>query len=142
MVEKSDMTTSMPSWFDHIYEPLRRAGERVAEFFAPSSEAAVAPDYYEISIELPGVSDEDINVEVHDGRLTVTGEKRSETKEEGRSYFFSERTYGKFQRAFRLPPDANADKVSASHKDGVLVIKVAKLAATAQGTKSIPINRG
>lgn len=59
----------------------------VAEFFAPSSEAAVTPDYDEISIELPGVSDEDI-------------------------------------------------------KDGVPVVKVAKLAATAQGTKSIPINRG
>ena len=142
MVEKSDISTSLPSWLNQVYEPMRRAGERVAEFFSPSSEAATTEGFYEISIELPGVSENDISVEVHDGRLSVTGEKRSETHTDGHSYFFSERTYGKFQRVFKLPGDADESKIAASHKDGVLVIKITKLAAQRAGAKSIPINRG
>ena len=141
MVETSDFSSSVPSWFSQMYEPMRRVGERVAEFFSPSSEAATTDDCYEISIELPGVSDEDISVEVHDGKLSVTGEKRSDTHAEGRSYFFSERTYGKFQRIFRLPIDADESKVIATHNDGVLTIKIAKQPVEEQTAKSIPINR-
>ncbi|MAN80637.1 MAG: glutamyl-tRNA amidotransferase [Rhodospirillaceae bacterium] len=142
MVEKSDFSSAIPSWFNQMYEPMRRVGEKVAEFFSPSSEAATTESYYEISVELPGVSDEDIRVEVHDGRLSVTGEKRSERHKENKSYFFSERTYGKFQRVFRLPADADESKVSAAHKDGVLTIKIAKSAPQEKGAKSIPINKG
>lgn len=143
MVEKSDLSTAAaPSWLSQMYAPLRWAGEKVAEFFSPSSEAATTDDYYEVSVELPGVSDEDINVEMHDGRLSVTGEKRTERQEEGKSYFFSERSYGRFQRVFRLPPDADEAKVSATHKDGLLVVRIAKAAPQAKGAKSIPINRG
>lgn len=142
MVEKSDMASSIPAWFSQMYEPMRRVGERVAEFCSPSSEAATTAEYYEISVELPGVSEDDIRVEVHDGRLSVTGEKRSETHTEGHSYFFSERTYGKFQRAFQLPADADQSKISASHKNGVLSIRVAKMASQETGAKSIPVNRG
>ncbi len=142
MVEKSDFSSAVPSWFNQMYEPMRRVGEKVAEFFSPSSEAATTDACYEVSVELPGVSDDDIRVELHDGRLSVTGEKRSERQEEDKSYFFSERIYGKFQRVFRLPADADETKVSASHKDGVLTVKIAKAAPQAKGAKSIPINNG
>lgn len=144
MVEKSDLAPTMPEWLSQFYEPMRRVGQRVAEFFSPSSEALATADRYEISVELPGVSERDISVEVHDGRLSITGEKQSEHQQEGakdgRNYFFSERTYGRFQRVFRLPPDADDSKISATHKDGVLTVKIAKAAAT--GAKSIPIDRG
>ena len=142
MVEKSDLYSNIPSWLTHMYGPMKRAGERVAEFFSPNSEAATTDDFYEISLELPGVSDDDIGVEVHNGRLIVTGEKKSEHHQEGRSYFFSEHDYGKFQRGFKLPPDADESKIAASHKDGVLAIKIAKLEASRSGAKSIPISRG
>lgn len=142
MVEKSDFSSVAPSWLTQMYNPLRWAGEKVAEFFSPNSEAATTDDYYEITLELPGVSDEDIKVNVQDGRLSVTGEKRSEHKEEGKSYFFSERTYGKFQRVFRLPPDADETKVLATHKDGVLQIKVAKSQRDKSEGQTIPINKG
>ena len=142
MVEKSDFSATAPNWLSQIYGPMQRFGERVAEFFAPNSEAAAAADYYEISVELPGVPHENVSVDVHDGRLTVSGEKQEKKSEEGKSYFFSEITYGRFQRVFRLPPDADEDKISATHKDGVLTIKIAKAQPETSTAKSIPINRG
>jgi HSP20 family protein len=93
-------------WLPQAYAPLRRLGEKVAEWLAPKADAALAEDCYEISLELPGVAAGDIDVMVQDGSLTVQGEKRFEHEEAGWTYFFSEREYGAFQRSFRLPPDA------------------------------------
>ena len=141
MVTKSDLAPSVPDWFSQFYAPVRKFGERVAEFFSPSSEAATTDDFYEITVELPGVSEADISVEMNEGRLTVSGEKRSSYEESGKNFFFTERVYGKFQRVFRMPPDADDSKVSASHQDGLLTIKVAKAKPVKSKVKSIPINK-
>jgi HSP20 family molecular chaperone IbpA len=82
---------------------------------------------YEISLELPGVAGSDIDVMVQDGSLTVQGEKRFEHEEAGRTYFFSEREYGAFQRSFRLPPDVATDRIDAAFKHGVLNVRIPKL---------------
>ena len=58
--------------------------------------------------------------------IVVTGEKQSEQEQLGKNYFFSEREYGAFQRAFRLPPDANAEAIEADFKNGILAISVPK----------------
>ena len=139
MVEKSDLAA--PDWFSQFYGPFRRMGERVAEFFSPVSEASRSDDAYDVTLELPGVAENDIAVEVNDGRLTISGEKRTSTQEEGKDYFFSERTFGRFQRIFRLPPDADEDSAAAAYKDGVLTIKFAKLKPEKTAAKSVPINR-
>ncbi len=139
MVEKSDLAG--PDWFSQFYGPVRRFGERVAEFFSPVSEASRSDDTYEVILELPGVAEADISVEVNDGRLTVSGEKQSSKQEEGKDYFFSERTFGRFQRVFRLPPDADEDAASAVYKDGVLTIQIAKVHPQQTTARSIPINR-
>jgi HSP20 family protein len=123
MVERSHTA----GWLPQAYAPLRRLGEKVAEWFAPKADAAMAEDCYEISLELPGVAGSDIDVMVQDGSLTVQGEKRFEHEEAGRSYFFSEREYGAFQRSFRLPPDAAAERIDAAFKNGVLNVRIPKL---------------
>ena len=123
MVERSHTA----GWLPQSYAPLRKLGEKVAEWFAPKADAAIAEDCYEISLELPGVAAEDIAVAVQDGALTVQGEKRFDHEEVGRTYFFSEREYGAFQRSFRLPPDAAGDRIDAAFKNGVLNIKIPKL---------------
>lgn len=142
MVSKSDLTTSHPDWWSQFYGPIRNFGERVADFFSPISEAATTEHAYEINIELPGVSESDISVEVHDGRLTVTGEKKSKHEEKGKNFYFSERTFGQFRRAFQLPKDADTDKIKATHNDGVLTIQVAKIAPTTPKPKKIEVGRG
>ena len=142
MVEKSEVAPSRADWWSSVFDPMRRLGERVAEFFAPSSEAATTDDAYEISVELPGVSDEDIHVELHDGRLTISGEKKSSREESGKNFYFSERVYGRFSRSFRLPADANPEGIHAEHKDGVLTIRVAKVVPKAPDVKKIAVKRG
>lgn len=130
MVERSHTAGWVPQ---QIYAPLRRLGEKVADWFAPKADAAMAEDYYEISLELPGVAAEDIVVGVQEGALTVQGEKRFDHEESGRTYFFSEREYGAFQRSFRLPPDAAKDRIDAAFKNGVLNVRIAKLQPAASG---------
>jgi HSP20 family protein len=136
MVEK----TNSPAWWPGFYEPFRHLGERVADWFAPRADAKSSDAKYEITMELPGVTEKDIDVSLHDGVLTVKGEKHSEHKEEGEGYFFSEREYGRFQRTFRLPADAKGDSVSADFTNGVLKITVPKVAEEKQTATKIKVN--
>jgi HSP20 family protein len=127
MVEKAHTA----GWWPNLYEPLRG--------FAPRSEASAGEGTYDITIELPGVSSENIDVSVHDGSLTIEGEKRFEREEKGRTYFFSEREYGAFQRSFRLPADAQTDKITADFKEGVLTVKVPKVGPAPERSKQIKV---
>ena len=135
MVEKSHTA----GWWPQLYEPLRGLGEKIADWFAPRSEASAVRDCYEISLELPGVDADDIDVSLEGGHLTVKGEKRFEREEQGRTYFFSEREYGAFQRSFRLPADAQADDITADFKNGVLVLTVPKSGPPKDRAKRIEI---
>jgi len=139
MVEKSHTSGAWPSVFD----PLRSMGARVADWFAPASEASASDDAYVIKMELPGVAEVDIHLSVQDGVATVKGEKKSSREEKGETWYFSEREYGAFSRSFRLPPDADADGVRADLKDGLLTVTVPKKApASSEAGARIPINKG
>jgi HSP20 family protein len=141
MLQKSELSSAHPSWWSQIQTPIRHLGERMAEFFSPSSEAATTEDAYEVSIELPGVGEKDIAVEVHGDQLTITGEKHSKREESGKNFYFSERTFGKFHRAFRLPADADADQVTATHTDGVLTISIPKLKTPANQARRVTVKQ-
>jgi HSP20 family protein len=135
MVERSHTA----GWLPNVYAPLRKLGDRVAEWFAPKADAAMMDDYYEISLELPGVAADDIAVSVQEGALTIQGEKRFDHEEVGRTYFFSEREFGAFQRTFRLPPDAAKDRIDAAFKNGVLNVKIAKLQPSSGDSQKISV---
>lgn len=137
MVEKSH---TAGRW-QNVYEPLRNIGQKVAEWFAPHSDASVMEDFYEINVELPGVKAENVDVSIHDNNLVVRGEKRFSHEETGRSYFFSEREYGAFQRTFRLPPDSDTNSISADFSDGVLCLKIAKQSTSQLNAKKINVRR-
>lgn len=142
MVEKSNTAGSnMGGWYPSILGPLQGMGQRIAEFFSPQSDAAATDARYEIKLELPGVSLEDIKIDVHDNNLSVHGEKRTEKEEKGKTYFFSERTFGAFQRSFRLPPNVETDKISAAFENGVLSIQVPKAGAAADTSRRIEISQ-
>src|SRR6056297_1750503 len=137
MVEKSQS-----GFWPSVSEPMRNFGQRVAEWVAPASDASSSDDAYNISIELPGVAEKDIDLSVHDGVVTVKGEKSHEREEKGDTWFFSERQYGSFSRTFRLPADADGDKIAADLKDGVLTLSVPKRTASGGAARKIAINRG
>jgi len=137
MIEKSHTA----GWWPNLYDPLRNIGQRVADWVAPRSDASALEDYYEINVELPGVKTEDVDVSLHDNSLMVRGEKRSEREEAGRTYFFSEREYGAFQQTFRLPPDADSDKIDAEFSDGILRLKIAKQTSLQAAGRTIPVRK-
>ena len=139
MVEKTLTSGILPQ----LFAPFQSIGAKLHDWLAPASEAASAEDGYEIAIELPGVTEDDIEVLIEGDMLTVRGEKRSHREERGDTWYFSERQYGAFSRSFRLPADADASKVTADLKDGVLSLHVARIkAADRGGAGRIAIGRG
>lgn len=136
MVEKSHTTGFWPS----LADPFRTFGTRLAEWVAPASEASGDDNAYRISIELPGVEEKDITLSAENGIVTLKGEKKTEKEEKGETWYFSERQYGSFSRSFRLPPDADEDKVNADLKNGVLTVTVPKAKAEEKKTRQVKIN--
>ena len=128
-------------WWPQVMDPLRRFGTRVAEFFSPLSDASTSKDAYVIEIELPGVKEEDIHVEVHGDLMTISGEKRSSRDEKTDSYIFSERTYGAFRRSFRLPPDVKEDAIEAHAEDGILRLTIPKNIEPEPSKRKIEVKR-
>lgn len=81
---------------------------------------------YLIKAELPEVQKDDVKVTVENGTLVVSGERKAEKEENGRTFHRVERRYGRFERSFAIPEDADAGNVRAEFKDGVLRVHVAK----------------
>lgn len=81
---------------------------------------------YTISAELPGVSKDDIDIDLKDNTLSIRGEKKAEKREENENYIRVESSYGKFERSFHISDDVDKDSVNASFKDGVLKVELKK----------------
>lgn len=142
MVEKAEQNTRWPSLFDPLYDPLRAFGNRLADWLKPASAASSNEKAYTISMELPGVAEEDIDLSVNDGALTIRGEKKTEQEKKGDTWYFSERQYGAFSRSFQLPADADGSKATAEMKDGVLEIAIPRIALEDKNkSQKIAINK-
>ena len=94
--------------------------------WVPAVDIKEAKDAYEVVADVPGVEPKDIDVSLDDGVLTVKGERKSESKDEGEGYTRTERTYGSFFRRFTLPDTADADNISAKTEHGVLKLRIPK----------------
>ncbi len=127
MVEKTDHAGFWPS----LYDPFRAFGTRISDWLSPASEASEGNGSYSISMEVPGITESEIDLTVEDGVVTVRGEKKTNIERSGDTWFFSERQYGAFRRSFQLPADADGDGVKAEMKDSVLHISVPKPQADA-----------
>ena len=92
----------------------------------PAVDVLESKDSYLIRAELPGMKKEDIKVEVKDGTLVLSGERKSEKPAEGVEYRHVERVAAKFWRSFSLPETAKQDGIEATYKDGILEIRVPK----------------
>ena len=116
---------------------------RTAESFAdwtPSLDAHEDQDKFVVAVEIPGMKKEDMNVSVHDGVLTVSGERKSEKDVKDGTVHRRERFYGKFSRSVSLPSAVRADKVNATYKDGVLTIEIPKAEEAKPKTVEVKIS--
>jgi HSP20 family protein len=94
--------------------------------FAPALNVSETEEAYEVSVELPGMKAEEVEVELKEGNLWISGEKKEEKEEKGKAYHRMERRHGEFRRMIRLPGTVDEGKVEAKFADGVLTIHVPK----------------
>jgi HSP20 family protein len=109
---------------------------------APAVDIAEHDKEYEVTAELPGMDEKDIDVKFADGALTIKGEKKEEKEEKKKDYYLSERRFGSFQRSFRVPEGVDADKIDASFKNGVLTVVLPKSVEAQKREKKIAIKKG
>ncbi|HAB19246.1 MAG TPA: Hsp20/alpha crystallin family protein [Verrucomicrobiota bacterium] len=116
--------------FDRLFEApfaaVSREGLQTA--FAPAIELREDADNVSVSVELPGVDKKDVSVTIHDGVLTISGERKQEREVTEDQQVRSERYYGRFERQVGLTQPVVGDKVKAVYKDGVLTITLPKAA--------------
>ncbi len=109
-------------------EALNRPGRgaTTSRSWAPPVDVVEYEDKFVLRAELPGMSKEDMDVEMHGDTLTIRGERKFEQEEGKENYVRVERTYGKFQRSFTLNVPVKADEIKATYKDGILEVTVPK----------------
>jgi HSP20 family protein len=112
----------------------------IGEGFVPKVEVKETDNSYEVSAELPGMKEEDINITMKGDSLILEGEKKSERKEDQKGYYASEFSYGSFYRTIPLKDDVNEEDVRAEYKDGVLKVHLQKLAENKKKNRKIQIN--
>jgi HSP20 family protein len=156
--------TVMPAWrpfeglrreVDRLFEdftmspfmmPFRRPAFDLEPFWQPESwVAAPAVDLiehekaFELTAELPGLDEKDIEVKVANGVLTIRGEKAEDKEEKNKDFHMRERRFGAFERAFRIPEMVDMDKIEATFKKGVLMVKMPKTAEAQKPVKKIAV---
>ena len=109
------------------------------EEVAPKVDIFEEGDNFVVKAEIPGMKKEEIEVNLTDDMVTISGEKKKEEKVEKKDYYRFERSFGSFSRSFRLPKDVQADKAKAIFKDGVLELKVPKTEEAKKKEKKVPI---
>jgi HSP20 family protein len=113
----------------------------VSSEFVPRIEVKDKGNSYIVSAEVPGMSDEDMNVTIKDNNLILEGEKKEEHTEDKGGLYRSEFSYGSFYRVIPLSDDIDPEKVSAAYTNGVLKVTVDKLPEAQRHTKKIPISK-
>jgi HSP20 family molecular chaperone IbpA len=132
-VKKSDDTkeTFREKISDLLEEMWEKIGQHHHCFYAtpgkllkPETDLSEDSDAFTYQLELPGMDEEDVEVEIGSGQLSIRGEKRDEKEEKGENYIFRERRYGSFERRFMLPENVKVRKVKANFEKGVLTVTI------------------
>jgi HSP20 family protein len=106
---------------------------------APAIDLVAQENEYEITAELPGLDEKNVEVKLSNGTLTIKGEKREEKEEREKDYYLSERRYGSFLRSFQVPADVDIGKIEATFARGILTVKLPKSAEAKKNEKTIAV---
>ena len=121
----SDLRRGLDSLFEELFGDGART--EMVEPFVPRVNLAETDGEYEIAVDLPGMKSEDLTVELKGGQLWITGERKHEEEEKGRTFHRIEKRYGRFQRAIPLVAPVKENEIGAEYKDGVLRVTVPKV---------------
>ena len=133
----SSLRDELDRLFESPWSELARTSQLLSGW-TPALDVHEDKDNFVVQAELPGMKREEIDVSLHDGALSISGERKTEKKYEEAEVYRTERFFGKFQRTVTLPTPVAADKVKAQYKDGVLTITLPKTEAAKP--KQIDVN--
>jgi HSP20 family protein len=124
--ELTSLQSEMNRLFNTVFDAPAPGNGGTMRRWMPAMDLVESGDHFVLRADLPGMGEEDIKIEVEDGTLTVSGERKAvhETNEEG--YYRVERAFGSFSRSLTLPKGVNAEAVSASFDRGVLEVRIPK----------------
>jgi len=105
----------------------------------PAVDVVESEKAYQITADVPGMDEKNIEVKVADGVMTIKGEKQEEKEEKRKDYHLQERSFGSFQRSFQLPETVDPDKIEASFKKGVLTVTLPKKPEAQKPAKKIEV---
>jgi HSP20 family protein len=134
---------------EHLQQRMNRLFERMlpsgdggvsALSFIPSAEMEETADEVHLRLEIPGLESKDLNVEVTEESVSISGDRKSETKTEEKGMVRSEFRYGKFERVIPLPAHVQNDKAQAEYKNGILTLSIPKVEG--EKKKAVKINLG
>ena len=118
----------MDRFFDDIVPFSWRLenGGRSSSMWMPNTDMSETENDYIITVDLPGITKKDVEVNFQNNRLTISGERKKEKEEEGKDFIRRERYEGTFMRSFSLPTAVKEEDINAKFKDGVLTVTVPK----------------
>lgn len=125
-------------------DPFRAIGGTSLENMLKGARADISETdtRYEISVELPGIDEKDIELDLSEGTLTLSAEKREEHEEKKKNYHLSERSYGSVWRSFQVPDGVDTDKIKADFSKGVLRVVLPKSKEAKEKQRRIPVKGG
>ena len=105
----------------------------------PAVDVSDTDKAYEITAELPGMDEKNVDVKLINGVLTIKGEKQDDKEEKKKDYYMRERSFGSFQRSFQVPEGVDTDKIEANFKRGILTVTLPKSAEAQKAEKKIAV---
>lgn len=117
---------SFSSLLDRFFNESFNGMGKEMQHFAPQVDIAESKKAFEISVAAPGMKKSDFNIDMSDGSITISGERKFEEKKEEKNFHSVETQYGSFSRTFHLPDNIKEDKIEASYQDGILNIVIPK----------------
>jgi HSP20 family protein len=124
--ELSSLHSEMNRLFNSFFDTPTTGNGAPARRWIPAMDVVEADDHYVLTADLPGLGEDEVNIEVAENVLTVSGERKSEHEDKRDGYVRVERSYGSFRRSLTLPEGVDADAVSASFDKGVLEVRIPK----------------
>lgn len=158
-IKKGEIKTPAPARYTDPFSAMRAEMDRVFDSFLgrgfgrfpvlspagggeevmPSIDVRETDKELIVEAELPGMDEKDVHVTLNEGILSIKGEKKAEREEKKDNYHLMERSYGSFERAFRVGDAIDPDKVKANFEKGVLRVTLPKRPEVAKAEKRIPI---
>jgi len=119
----ANWSSEMDNLFESFFRPVRQSASGA---WLPAMNISETETAYQVDLELPGLNAEDVNVELHDGKLTISGERKTEEQSDDKRWHRVEHVYGKFERVLKLGAPVDEENVSAGFKNGVLSVSIPK----------------